>query len=463
MIMDAQALALALKSDLLPPLSDSDLAAILGWLGHSSQPPEVAVLERLLGSASDSRQLTKHVFDQLDGLLFANGKLDLLAAGLAGETSPQGCRRRFRALMGAFHPDRFPWHAEWLTSRFQAVNQAYRDFKLNPDLEPKALQPVSPVPRHADNQSARYMGISPGSPTKPTRWRLWGRDRWLGHKIVGVLSLLVVLPLLSWSLEDGWLAGLFERDRMTEQEVSATILIPADARLQDIDGDPHSWRAPEQVPTVESLLEHWNLVLVADDGDADAFPTAVESPSLPHRGSRSETARTGHRASSDFADTVQASSCQPSAPAARLGGWLADAQSWSLKGTSIETMPSRLQPGAIAGHALADALENYRRSVETGNVGQLLRNYVEMPRANMQQGERWLQETYGALFSNSNRRSLSLDVIEAYRHSDGWNVVTQYRLGVRLPGCPTDHVFEQELRIYLVQDPLIFRIAAIDY
>ena len=454
-----------LRQDVMPNLSDRQLTLVLGWLAGSQAGTDAEAFKDRMGVAGEDQRLTRHVYAQVDAMIFRAGRLSLNATGLTTVREQGLARRRFRLLLSAFHPDRMQWHADWLTPRFQAINQAYRDFKLNPEPEPKALQTVSPASRPtADPQPPRYQGISPGIPSKPARWRLWARDQWLGHKIVGVMSLLVVLPLLSWSLEGGWFQGWFERDRLAGQDDSESGL--------------RAGRATDDPPTVESLLEHWNLVLVAESSDAEAYsagsaslsslpsssqPTPLLAPPSPPRTGRGEAAGTVRRASVDGAHTVQAGSCQAAAPADRFGSWLSEAPRWSLKDTPIGARPSRLQPGAIAGHALADAMENYRRSVEAGNMAQLLRNYVEMPRANMQQGERWLEATYGALFSNSTRRSLSLEVVEAYRHGDGWNVVTQYRLGVRLPGCSTDHVFEQELRFYLVQDPLLFRVAAVDY
>lgn len=455
----------ALREDMLPNLSDREIELVLGWLAGSQSGPDADGMKDLLGAAGEDRALTSQLLQQLDAVLFRDGRLGLNAAGLAALRDPSLARRRFRLLLSAFHPDRMQWHADWLTPRFQAINQAYRDFKLNPESESKALQRFNP----ADARAARprYQGIAPDQPGKPARWRLWAQDRWLAHKIVGVMSLIVVLPLLSWSLDEGWLSSLVERRQVVDgggMDGDASAAAARSDSAYDSGDYERMARAPGSPITVASLLEHWSLALAAEHGETAELATRIPSSAPEPADALNEDPGPAPAATSAApAQVAQPGTCQPSAPAARFGGWLASAAHWTLAEVPIGARPSRLRAGAIEGHALADALENYRRSVEAGNLGQLLRNYVEAPRANTRQGERWLQETYGALFDDAARVSLSLEVVEAYRHADGWNLITRYQLGVRLRGCPTDHVFEQELRFYLVQDPLLFRIAAVDY
>lgn len=440
----------SLRQDLMPDLSDQQLEWVLAWLAGSQAGANAAEMNRLLGAAGENRDLTRHVFDQADVLLFADGKLCLRTAGLAAAIDQQKARRRFRLLLSAFHPDRIGWHADWLTPRFQAINLAYRRFKLAPaqdaeDLattaDPSDEEPVRPAP-------PRYRGIAPGSPKQPARWKLLAKDRWLGHKVVAVLSLLVVLPLLSWSLEGDWLSSLFQRGQADEPTVTATPSAGA--------------------PTVARMLEQWNLLLLAESSEAAAgsrkeepLPTSEDPPAAEPEPPTEAPAPDPVPAR--VAEALAVGHCQPTGLASRFDTWLAVEQGWSQANAPVGARPSRLRPGAIDGHALADTLENYRRSVEAGNMAQLKRHFVDKPRANLQQGERWLQEAYGSLFDGTTRRSLSLSVIEAYRYAEGWNVVTRYHLGVRLPDCPTDYVFEHELRFHLVQDPLLLRIAAVDY
>jgi len=450
----------SLRQDVMPVLSERQLELTLGWLAGSKSGPESEELASLLGPAGKDHPLAEQIFSQVDAFIFRNDELCLHATGLNGARTTAQARRRFRLLLSAFHPDRMHWHADWLTPRFQAINLAYRQFKLSPELPRGKLQTIVRTPSAQSETKAppRYEGISPGPPQQRSRWHGWRQDRWLGHKVVALLSLFVILPLASWSLDAGWWSSFFERDQLSQQGP------PAANEPKEEYSTRHGHEEP---PTVAALLEQWNILFSADHAET-TLPMVLETVPADRR-EQTESGEPGpitdsrDPTASPAPDQYTANACTAEEPAQRFGGWLSEDVHWAHADMLVGARPSRLRAAAIEGHALADALENYRQSVEVGNLGQLMRNYVEMPRANVRQGERWLLETYGTLFEETVRRSLSMDVVEAYRRDDGWNVVARYRLGVRLPGCARDHLFEHELRFYLVQDPLIFRVAAVDY
>lgn len=450
--MDTAALARALECDLLPPLTDAELATVLGWLGRSSQPPEVARLEALLGAAGDNRQLTIRILDQLDGLLFTNGALDLVTAGLAPSTSVTHSRRRFRALLGAFHPDRLPWHSDWLTSRFQAINSAYADFKSRALAQEEQSSLSVPVPVTVPEETAgedEYRGISPGGAKASSLLRQLRNDQWLPHKLVGVLSLVLILPLLSWWLDDGWLGRMTSgRDDMVAVEgeiepgdfgANGQALLPPEPNVSHGDAE-----RPSEGPLDQKLN-----------------PTMAEGIAP---------------AESDDPDFAPAQPVDRAAQAAQADDSCREVASWHLQLVQLtETfglkpaepgqteMQRGLQRGALDKDALAEVLDLYRRSVEEGDLDRLMRQLVGAPRANMDQGRRWFNENYRLLFELSKQRQLTISVIDVHRQGDAWIIDTDYQLSLADHDCGKRQNFQRGVRFHLVQDPLVFRIGAMEY
>ena len=454
--LDIDRLLARLEHDILPQLSDRELKAVLGWLAGSRADLASIALKKRLGPVDQDRERTARLLGQVDGLLFNGQTLCLRSAGL-GQAADRD-RRRFRLLLSAFHPDRMQWHADWLTPRFQAINDAYRTYKRSAGSIPasSALTPVQPT--DPPRQAPAYRGIAPDAERKGLPWQAMLSWHWLGPASVGLLALLVVLPLLSWSLDAGWLASLSERRQPDGSEFE-----PASPSRTDLPG-PESSEAVRG-PSLAMIL--WGLRqpelrdgLPGSGDEAEVLRTSGEPLAAIDLAAVSVVEPASLAVTASEARPARA--CAPGQAAVLMGGWLAADAHWRT-GSPETAWAGRMQPGPLAGHGLAEALENYRRSVEAGNMAQLNRNFVDKPRANLQQGQRWIQETYGRLFDASQQRRLALDVIEAYRHGDGWNVVADYRLAVRLDGCADEHEFAHRMRFHFVPDPLLLRIAAVDY
>ncbi|MCC5866472.1 MAG: J domain-containing protein [Wenzhouxiangella sp.] len=448
--MDATALARALECDLLPPLTDAELAAVLGWLGRSIQPAEVARLEALLGAAGDNRQLTARILDQLDGLLFANGELDLVTAGLAPSTSLAHSRRRFRALLGAFHPDRFPWHSDWLTSRFQAINSAYADFKsraLEQDDQASLTVPVPVAKEPADED--QFRGIAPGGAKAASLLRLLRNDQWLPHKLVGVLSLLLILPLLSWWLDDGWLGRMTSgRDDMmaAEREIGpddfdaiGAAILPPEPTSSVGDAEQPSGHSPDQ--KLHPIMATGGAPADSDEPDSAASRPADRALRAAEADDACRQVASWHL---QLAQLTEAFGLKPAEP-------------------GQTDLQRGLQRGALDKDALAEVLELYRRSIEEGDLDRLMRQLVGAPRANMDQGRRWFNENYRLLFELSKQRQLTISVIDIHRQGDAWIIDTNYQLSLADHACGKRHSFQRGVRFHLVQDPLVFRIGAMEY
>jgi len=188
-----------------PHLSVDDVEALLGWLTGSAarEGADVAHLPR----PGHDPVLLQMVLHRLDDVLFDAGELRPAAAGLDASEPATRRRIRFRRLASAFHPDRFPELADWLTQRSQAVHRAYARFKQDPEARIVAPDPVRP------GTHPRAGGIRPAkhrAPPRPRKRRIraianqlrarFGNDRYLAPKLIGGLAVLALLPVLNMVL-----------------------------------------------------------------------------------------------------------------------------------------------------------------------------------------------------------------------------------------------------------------------
>lgn len=199
-------LVAALRDRSWPTLSDDQTVVLLSWLAHSRRNPGVGQLEELVGPAGYDDDAFDAALSILDIHLFDAESLRARQAGLGPEMSRDARRRRYRLLMSAFHPDRYPGRVEWLTARSQIITRSYARFKSEPDVGQQAdfgLTVATPgSPRPAPFRRAPvYKGISPDSPKSESFYERLARDRFLAHKVVGGLSLLVILPVISILLD----------------------------------------------------------------------------------------------------------------------------------------------------------------------------------------------------------------------------------------------------------------------
>ena len=200
-------LVAALEQRQWPPLNDDQIVVLLSWLAHSGRNPDVRQLEHAVGPAGSDDDILDAALSMLDVLLFDAESLHARQAGLGPEISRDGRRRRYRLLLSAFHPDRYPGRAEWLTARSQIITRSYARFKVDPDEAPDdfglTVAAAAPpgVARKFNRRAPAYRGIAPESPKGET-FREWlARDRFLAHKVIGGLSLLLVLPVISVLLD----------------------------------------------------------------------------------------------------------------------------------------------------------------------------------------------------------------------------------------------------------------------
>ncbi|MDT8321180.1 MAG: hypothetical protein RQ826_11700 [Xanthomonadales bacterium] len=210
-----------LRAGANPALGPTDLDLLLAWLtgsfgrdgngghGEGGDGGGRGKEERhgALPRPEDDPVLLRMALFRLDETLFDNGRLDLQAAGFDPEQPASTRRSRFRRLASAFHPDRFPDLADWLTQRSQAIHQAYGLFKQDPEGSAFA----TPQPGRAQSTDTRTVFRKPraGARNRPLERfavrlrRRFGQDRFLAHKIIAALAILALLPIINlWLVPD---------------------------------------------------------------------------------------------------------------------------------------------------------------------------------------------------------------------------------------------------------------------
>ncbi len=154
---DLRDLALSLRLFEAKRLNEAELRAVLAWISGRSGKGSGNDLAPFLGTPDAEPFLLELVFRQLDDVLFVDDELNESAAWLGGDAIQR--RLQYRRLLAAFHPDRSPELADWITPRFQAIQRSYRRFRDAP------RQRLGPRP----------MLVSPGA--GPARsFGLWSRS-----------------------------------------------------------------------------------------------------------------------------------------------------------------------------------------------------------------------------------------------------------------------------------------------
>ena len=235
---DTKTLIDALKDGNHLRLVEHEVAGLLAWLAGSTRSRVAASIQSCFGDAGRDGQATERAFQLLDHSLFDPQGLREDRAGVGPDRSQDERRRRYRLLLSAFHPDRYPDRASWLTERSQIITIAYSSFKAGPQAargssaarsSPSTSRPMPrQKPGRKSGQASGRMAVRPAPRRRlrpPTRWlkriaaairQRFGGDEWLGHKIIGCFALVLVLPLLSVFLESKGQGTGFEEQGLDE-------------------------------------------------------------------------------------------------------------------------------------------------------------------------------------------------------------------------------------------------------
>jgi hypothetical protein len=224
---ELQTLLESLRRGEMPALGVNEVDALVGWLlGKGDEVTELPKPEH-------DPVLQQMVFYRLDATIFSAGELRLTAAGLGHDEPAELRKTRFRRLAGAFHPDRHPDLADWLTERSQAVLRAYGRFKhgdesIAPIQTAAPPYPGYPPPRPPRRGPFRRIRLRLRAAAEDLRRRV-GDDRFLPHKLIGGLALLAMLPVLNLLLvpKPGRVEGA-----AVEQEMARSSEVGRNDRLQ---------------------------------------------------------------------------------------------------------------------------------------------------------------------------------------------------------------------------------------
>lgn len=218
-------LARRLLSGQVGILSADELDSVLSWLS-GGQRNGAAQLTAVLGPPSHCPQVVSILYRALDQQLLAGGELNAALAHIGGARSDSERKARFRRLIQAFHPDRFPELSAWLTPRAQIIHLAYAAFKRGeplpgerrltasdftnslPTVPEGSTKPIVPAKKTAAHpwQTGPFRRSAKLVPKPAGRFqRLLGRIRNspnLSRFIIATLAFVGLVPLLLLNLLD---------------------------------------------------------------------------------------------------------------------------------------------------------------------------------------------------------------------------------------------------------------------
>jgi hypothetical protein len=188
-------LARRLRGGTLDRVAPEELDAILGWVTGAKRRAG-AELEALLGSSQADPALLWDVYQQLDQVLFWDGILREEAAGVSATVPSPERRARYRRLMTAFHPDRYPDRAEWFTPRSQAILQSYGEFRHEtPGRKAAPTEAKKPAPRPPPRR--RFLPrVHFGPGLLVTVRDSLRRVRYLEIKLLAIVATALFVPVL---------------------------------------------------------------------------------------------------------------------------------------------------------------------------------------------------------------------------------------------------------------------------
>lgn len=491
----------SLQNGLPRDLDEQEVAALLGWIASSSRNPGAQVLSDALGSSGENEALTGHAFSLLDEAIFAGETLLTGPAGVSEEREHDARRRRYRLLLSAFHPDRYPARADWLTSRSQVITRAYARFKTGQIDE---LPEVESPPPAARTRPPEYRGITP-------TWRLaerlrsrWGQDRFLAHKIIGVLALILLLPVISILLDQQTQSPI-DTENSPNQRIDLAALdlridqwpLPSlaagwiesghEEMANGLLGDPYSDSGSESLwATLQTIvavgIPEWldrarvgpspenssdspgiqMLAFLSDTRDQiDALADAADARARQPERERQE--RRENRAPDRPPTLPETPTPDPSSQVASTTTNQQDQPNERNQPNQPSLPRGSLHLGPLANHQVGDLLNDYRSSIEAGDLEGVLSVLGREPRDNNRIGRGWFEQHYRELFNSSSQRSLSLQILNATRHGQGWRVAAQYQLDLRDADSGQDDRLERDVEFVILPDPFRLKIVEIQY
>lgn len=202
--IDIDSLAERILRGDLGRLDSAELDAVLSWISGSEKLGAGELIHHV-GVPRERPDLMRQVYRQLDQRLFADGRLDLRRAGVETGVDDKIRRARFRRLMTAFHPDRHPDRADWLTPRSQAILTAYRAFRSGREASTAhnraSERPAERRPKRSargqrfpDERSSARLTPEHAGPMTRMRIRLRNIEHLQG-KILLVLAIVALVPV----------------------------------------------------------------------------------------------------------------------------------------------------------------------------------------------------------------------------------------------------------------------------
>ena len=472
-----------------PPLSVDDVELLLGWLTGSAAREGSEGAD--LPSPGHDPVLLQMVLHRLDDVLFDGGELRPAAAGLDASEPATRRRIRFRRLASAFHPDRFPDLADWLTQRSQAVHRAYARFKQDPDAPVAAPSPARPHPpphgagpRRQDMRRAAPRVRKHRIRAFANRLRArFGNDRYLAHKLIGGLALLALLPVLNMVLVPAKdpVDGL--RSTVEQEETGSGFRVPGSGENQDggaassepgfVGAVSGRDRSAQDAPPTTSELDSQSLAkqaptsvassgagehpqtgrdpstsvgagLAGDDVPADAGKDSVgaassrddRNPESRIVSAHAETAETDRPARKPETGNPKPA---PSAPSAQ------DAPPTASQPANKETSQPANQPtgepapqaqsdlalGLLATHPAGEVLKRLHAALVAGNIPGIAGSFAPDARMASLRGRDAIADHFRAGFDSADSRQVNLKVLRLGREDDGWRVEADLDVRVR--------------------------------
>ncbi len=226
----AVTLARRLRAGEAPRLNTSELDAVLIWVAGGSGE-RTLWLSQMLGPAGSDAALLQRVYAQLDGLIFAEGRLHEARAGVSALNSEAARLARYRRLMAAFHPDRHPALARWLTPRSQAIHQAYAVFRAGGGGQTRkadlgARRPIRGSGRRPYRGGSRPVRFRPGLAALL-------RNRFAGVRYLQLKALALVALAALFTVLHLYLTQLPARTGMPPQTEPREVSGHADPKMLD--------------------------------------------------------------------------------------------------------------------------------------------------------------------------------------------------------------------------------------
>ena len=480
--INSETLAAKLTGNESLQLDAEELDATLNWLSGSERTGAGRLIHHL-GTPAEQPQLTRDVLQRLDGQLFSEGRLVLDRAFVHTNIDHKERRARFRRLMTAFHPDHHPNDNGWLTPRSQAIHDAWRRFRQGveePATEPPLTAARSVVPARGDYAATpdrRSAKLAPELPGLLTRLRLrLQRVDHLQGKAMLLIAVIAFLPV-------GWIYFAHQPYRQGLDTLSQEVEPSSESMARQFNDRPVSKSAeepgivhetlPEETVALEqavSVREELDLETALALTSPDSAEPALEATAKPTNDFKftpveaRQTESTGASPAPEHSvreaeETTDADDMEPAQSAELAASH--DIQMQQAKDAE-ESLDTDDEVSLETELRIAQLLGSYRDTFERGQLDGLLGHFSDSPRENRNEGRRWLRQNYQALFENSTRRRLYIDIKEISPHEKGWQADGRFVLQVDYPQRRSMRV-DRPVRYMIIEEQEQFRIASIEY